>query len=192
MVGSALANRALLASLAAEQGQCTKLPAQTRFTILRRDGDVLRISTIERGRLWLSETEHVPGLSGLALSGPFTPEIGRPEEPEGLTESEREKVSAELAKKQSVPGFGGRVRIGDGAPGSSRDEGFHMRTCRCANGRRIHASRSCDEACGVHASIGNHGLNDKDGGCDYRGEEMDCFEVGRRISEDRARAAGVR
>jgi hypothetical protein len=192
VVGSAPDNRALLARVAAEQGHCTRLPARTRFTLLEREADLLRISTLELGRLWVSETERVPGLAELALSGPFTPEIGRPEAPEGLTESEREQVSAELAGRETVPGFAGRVRIGDGAAPSSRDDGFHMRTCRCVNGRRIRASRSCDEACGVHASLGNHGPNERDGGCDYRGEEMDCFEVGRRVSEDRARAAGAR
>jgi hypothetical protein len=200
VISTATENRALLARVAVQSGQCTRLPRQTFFALSERVGGALRIRSAELGRLWASDAIRVPGLETLPLAGRLAPDTRDQPPAAGLSEEEQDAVKAELAAKKTVPGFVGRVRPGRGVGGShvpgvrdgsasagrsSGSGGSYTRSCLCTNGRTITSSRPCDEACDVQSAVGSNEVDRK--GCHYKGELMDCRESGRRKGEDLAR-----
>ena len=177
--------RAMLSKIAVQQGECTRLAAYTSFIPLERSSGATRIRTFRSGRLWIADNVRVKGFANMALTGRLKREADSTEPVMGLTGDEHEAVSQALSEKDTVPGFVRRVPVGDG---STRSKGAlsdrRSRECLCTNGRRIHTSRSCDAACGVHNAIGLNGADEE--ACYYLGERMSsCEEAGRRISEDR-------
>lgn len=193
--GASEPNWGTLAQAAVRRGRCTRLPAYSVFMSVSQGPGAMQIHTLQHGRLWVATTGRVPDLAQLPLQGRLEPEP-ESQPPARFTKEELREIREQLSRKETAPGVGGRVQIGDRSHVPAIREGRHrsradsddttMRSCRCTNGRYIKAQRSCDEACDVHTSVGESGPSD-DGYCYFHGERMDCERVGELTFEERAR-----
>lgn len=188
ITSSAPENRTVFARLSFNQGECTRLSAFTAFVVVDDDtSSSLRIRTKDLGRLWVSQVTRVADIADVALAGQFAAEMGEPAPASGLTQDEQENVDAQLAERETSRRYDRSARVGPRVGGRRWKSGNSgMKSCRCLNGRSVKTQRSCDDACGVHTSIGKTGLSE-DGTCHFRGQEMDCRLAGEFAFEERAR-----
>lgn len=185
-------NHEVLTRLTVQQGKCTRLPPSTAFVTTNQSHDAYRVRVTDLGELWISQSVRVSGLAGMSLSGRLAPEqpARALQSASGLTDDEAAAVKAQLAEKKTVPGFAGRVQVGNNSPsrkrrGQSSDTG--MKECLCGNGRRVHTQRACVDACGVQTDSVAHDDCDHEG-CYWYGEKMSPEAAARRwVDEQRRR-----